>query len=402
VKLSTRAVLTLALPGLAALVTIMALMALPPAVEWQAAGAYPFVALAVALFLAGRLQKSRSFVVAGLLAAVFAALRAPALQESVLAHALTAAYVPLAVALVGFGRDAPVLSRRSLLTQHLPAAALPLPAFVAVTFAPDDVTLLLTYDFIDPIYTSWSGLPQTALALWLLCTGTLIFRALRNGQPVDAGLAWTALCAAFALGAPGGVARGVWQLAAGVALTVSLVEASRVMALHDELTGLPARRALNQALASVRAPFSIAIIDIDHFKMFNDRHGHDVGDQVLRMVASRLERVGGGGTAYRSGGEEFTIVFPGMSRKEATAHLETVREAVAAAKFTLRASDRPRAASGSRQRGRGSGREQRLSVTISIGVASPTARAAATDAVVKAADKAMYRAKQNGRNRVAV
>jgi diguanylate cyclase (GGDEF)-like protein len=400
--LSKRAVLTLVLPGMAALATVAALLALPPAIEWQAAGAYPFVALAVALFLAGRLQKSRSFFIAGLLAGAFGVLRASALQESAFAHAVAAAYIPIALTALACARDVPVVSRRALLTQLTPAATLLVSVLVAARLNHDGLTPLLTHDFIDPVYTSWSGLHQTALALWLLCAGTLAFRAVRSGQPVDAGVAWGALCTALALGTPAGVSRGVWELSAGVALSVALVEASRVMALHDELTGLPARRALSQGLASLRAPYTIAIIDIDHFKMFNDRHGHDVGDQVLRMVASRLERVGGGGTAFRSGGEEFTVVFPDVGRKEAMPHLESLREVVAAAAFTLRASDRPRSAEGSRQRGRARGRGQRLSVTISVGAASPTARTASPEAVVKAADKAMYRAKQNGRNRVAV
>ena len=76
------------------------------------------------------------------------------------------------------------------------------------------------------------------------------------------------------------------------------------MAYDDELTGLPARRALNEALARLRGTYTVAMVDIDHFKRFNDEHGHDVGDQILRMVGARLAGVGGGGgrsaTAARS------------------------------------------------------------------------------------------------------
>lgn len=76
--------------------------------------------------------------------------------------------------------------------------------------------------------------------------------------------------------------------------------------------------------------------DVDHFKAFNDTHGHDVGDQVLRMVAAQLRRVSGGGYAYRYGGEEFTLVFPGKTAVEAMPYLETVRQAIEAYQMRLR------------------------------------------------------------------
>src|SRR5690606_34832694 len=110
--------------------------------------------------------------------------------------------------------------------------------------------------------------------------------ALRREKSTDAGLGWATLGALLALAAPAqSTARGIWMLAAGLVVIIALVETAYVMAYHDELTGLPARRALNQTLASLRAPYTVAIVDVDHFKSFNDRYGHDVGDEVLRMVA---------------------------------------------------------------------------------------------------------------------
>src|SRR5207302_1408861 len=91
------------------------------------------------------------------------------------------------------------------------------------------------------------------------------------------------------------------------ALTAALVEASYHMAYQDSLTGLPARRALNEALLRLGGHYSVAMIDVDHFKRINDRHGHDVGDQVLRIIAAKLAQVPGGGKAYRYGGEEFAV-----------------------------------------------------------------------------------------------
>lgn len=81
------------------------------------------------------------------------------------------------------------------------------------------------------------------------------------------------------------------------------------MAYQDELTSLPGRRALKEYLLKLGSEYTIAMFDIDHFKKFNDTHGHDVGDQVLRMVASKLATVSGRGKSFRYGGEEFTLVF---------------------------------------------------------------------------------------------
>src|SRR2546425_12372063 len=93
-------------------------------------------------------------------------------------------------------------------------------------------------------------------------------------------------------------------------LVVSLIETSHHMAYNDPLTGLPGRRALDEALGRLGGQYAIAMVDIDHFKRFNDEHGHDVGDQLLRKIGVALEMVGGGGRAYRYGGEEVAGPFP--------------------------------------------------------------------------------------------
>ena len=73
------------------------------------------------------------------------------------------------------------------------------------------------------------------------------------------------------------------------------------MAYHDELTGLPGRRALNEALLRVGSRYAVAMVDVDHFKHFNDAYGHEVGDQVLRMVAAQLDRGGRQSAVPRQG-----------------------------------------------------------------------------------------------------
>jgi diguanylate cyclase (GGDEF)-like protein len=141
------------------------------------------------------------------------------------------------------------------------------------------------------------------------------------------------------------------------------------------------------------------MIDIDHFKKFNDTHGHHVGDQVLRKVAAALAQVGGGGQAFRYGGEEFAVLFSGRSVDETLRHLEQLRQAIEESEFLVRAPDRPLKKPAAAPVLRAS---KTLHLTISIGAAEPTRRAATPNKVLDAADTALFRAKQAGRNRVAV
>ena len=78
------------------------------------------------------------------------------------------------------------------------------------------------------------------------------------------------------------------------------------------------------------------VVDIDHFKSFNDTYGHDIGDHVLRMVAGKLAQVTGGGAAYRVGGEEFTVLFQGKGVHEVVPHLEILRTTIESSNFSVR------------------------------------------------------------------
>jgi diguanylate cyclase (GGDEF)-like protein len=190
-----------------------------------------------------------------------------------------------------------------------------------------------------------------------------------------------------------------FMTAAGVILLVAVLQESYRLAFRDELTGLPSRRALDERMRALGSRYTVAMGDVDHFKKFNDTHGHDIGDQVLRLVAARLSEVGGGGRAFRYGGEEFTVLFPDTPLKEALPHLDAVRKAVEDYRIALRGEDRPKSRrKGSRLRGEGPA-DETLSVTISIGAAEPESGMRPAE-VIKAADEALYRAKQGGRNRV--
>jgi diguanylate cyclase (GGDEF)-like protein len=197
---------------------------------------------------------------------------------------------------------------------------------------------------------------------------------------------------------------------AGLILAISIIENSYSLAYQDELTGLASRRAFNEGTERLRPPYSVAVVDIDHFKNINDTYGHDTGDQVLRLVASRLARVSGGGESFRLGGEEFTILFRGRTSDEVLDHLELLRVDIENASFQLRrrqerrkarrAPDR-RTPARTRRKSRSLRNSGTLSVTVSIGVAESQSGRSAGE-VLEQADQALYRAKQGGRNRLEV
>jgi len=263
------------------------------------------------------------------------------------------------------------------------------------------------------------SLPTYIFVAFAVAALFLLAKSLRSRKPSDTALFWSlAACFLCLYFRPEMRISSVYALVALTVLGISIVETSYLFAYHDELTSLPSRRAFNEALQSLQTPYSVAAVDIDHFKGFNDTYGHDVGDQVLRLVASKLACVTGGGHAYRCGGEEFTILFSGKLTCEVLPHLEQLRRAIEKAQFQMRGSERrqnprgpDRRSLGNRSRTRKADAIRQLanrrspqpvSVTVSIGVATCLSDASDRDQVLLAADKALYRAKANGRNRIEI
>ncbi|WP_192930186.1 GGDEF domain-containing protein [Alkaliphilus pronyensis] len=182
----------------------------------------------------------------------------------------------------------------------------------------------------------------------------------------------------------------------GIILITAIIKLTYNMSYLDELTGLPARRALREDMLKLSGNYVIAMLDIDFFKKFNDKHGHDIGDEVLKMVAATIKEVNGRGKAYRYGGEEFTILFPNKDLTEAIPFLEEVRERVAKRGFIVRSKNRPRKKPEKIVKNKIT--TKKLHVTISIGGAEKTKELRTPQEVLKMADKALYRAKKKGRN----
>lgn len=261
---------------------------------------------------------------------------------------------------------------------------------------------------IDPFYVpliemkllARSPLPQPGLAAIGLGLVAALAAWFARRSPVNLGFAGA--IAAFAIAAANTATHDAFALftaAGALILTIAVLQDTFHMAFRDELTTLPSRRALNENLAGLGKHYALAMIDVDHFKNINDVYGHDTGDQVLKMVAAQLAQTGGGGNAYRYGGEEFAVLFAGGSMGSALPYLEALRKNIASYEMAMRGGDRSvQTKSGKKQGGRRAGKT--VSVTISIGIAERNERLLTPEDVIQAADKALYRAKRGGRNRV--
>jgi diguanylate cyclase (GGDEF)-like protein len=210
---------------------------------------------------------------------------------------------------------------------------------------------------------------------------------------------------------------GMFIFAAGTILLLAVLQESHRLAFRDDLTSLPSRRALQEKLVALGPAYTIAMVDVDHFKKFNDTHGHDIGDQVLKLVAARLAAMDGGGKAFRYGGEEFAVLFPDRKIDEVVPYLETLRQSIEGYKMALRSDQQrrgePRKNSDRRNQAQSSlaltvveapplrtNRPEQLSVTVSIGAAQRSELLTTPESVIRAADEALYRAKEAGRNRL--
>jgi len=374
--------------GILALTGVLTWLApMPDSLEGlQIAG--PYAVLFIATAMAWGFNRGRAFVIAATLLAAFAVNQ---FWAGTLVHHLLVVMVPLNVLAAMLWPERGARYRASYGWLALLAA--------------EALLLAWAHKSAGGANFIWSPMPLFGRVAFAVAFAATVWRAWPEFTALQVGNA-AALAAFFiaSIWVQTPAVHSAFISAGGVILIISLLAESHRLAFRDTLTGLPGRRALEERLRSLGGRFAIAMVDVDHFKKFNDTHGHDIGDQVLKLVAARLAEVGGGGIAFRYGGEEFSVLFPGSTLEEALPHLDAIRASIEGYRMAVRAPDRPKSGEeGSKLRGGGekSGNpEQHLSVTVSIGACGPSRKSRAPAQVIKAADEALYRAKQGGRNRV--
>lgn len=390
----------LTMPGAIILLLAWSLLRLGivPATDSPRIHLFPLIIFSIALVLSAIFHRSRLFLAALVIASSQAALvwLAPGISaqaQSTLFNAI-AFLAPLNLLVLVWLHDRGIVSpvgKTRLVVLGLQGS------LVAILMQPElaGVAALFDRQFMPRRFSAWSGIPQPALVAFLLAVLVLMVLLARRYHAVDNTLLWSLVSMFVALRA--GTASSpaaVYFGSIGVLLTIAVLETSYRMAYHDELTRLPSRRALNEALLQLGDSFTIAMLDVDHFKKFNDTYGHDAGDQALRMVASRLAHVTGGGKAYRYGGEEFAVLFPGLPAEEAFTYLDRLRRLIEQSRFVVRGPDRRRS---KRSKVSRNGKTE-TNITVSVGIAASQGDEFTVEQVLSSADQALYNAKAKGRN----
>jgi len=375
------------------------LAATMPASQVSMLQALPMILAALLMLLTLRFNRSRLFFSTLLVAAFYITLVWLAPQQSAeksrLIVQLLSLLAPLNLLIFS------ELKERGVFTGWggLRFMVLLLPAVIGwllIQYQPGWAGALLDTRFMAHDLTSWTTLSQpaqaVAVAVFFVMNGRLFSRPGTQRGALFGSLIGLLIMLHYSMNI---YILSIFTTAVLLMFIAALIQDSWSMAYVDHLTGLPGRRALNEQLLKLSGIYSIAMLDIDHFKKFNDRYGHDVGDEALRMVAQRIAKVTAGGKAYRYGGEEFSIVFPGKYADDVLQALEEVRRQVESAGF--RPLRKERRQSSVAQPAAGS---KGVKITISIGVAQRSDAWPEPTEVIKAADQALYQAKQKGRNQL--
>lgn len=373
--------------------------------QWRELLPYlPLLTITIGIFLSLHFRRGRVFLVLLMLAALHWAVHTWLSEggSAILAHLVfqfIALLFPANITLFCFMRERGPLTT----VGRMRLGFLAIQAWVTVWLVRGHGGGVAEFFNIEIIHTSLPGgisLSQPALLMFALSFPIAATRLAIRPSPVNSAIFGAMMAVAAVCSWPTTpYLPMLFVTAAALALTLGVLQDSHDMAFRDDLTGLPSRRALNEQLTDLGRRYVIAMLDVDYFKNFNDTYGHDVGDQVLKMVARKIQGVKGGGRPYRYGGEEFTVIFPRRRLAEAIPNLEEVRKAIAAYQLIIRDNSRPMKGGEGRKQRHTSGNEtaETASVTISIGVAESDDRSTPAD-VLKEADQALYRAKRKGRD----
>jgi diguanylate cyclase (GGDEF)-like protein len=347
----------------------------------------PYFPLLLSAFLATQLSLIRvTFAALGLAAAYGVLLHLPVGSLLLRAQAVSLAF-PLSLGLNFFFHERRL--RRSRIVSRISAILIPiLLMVVGIKAAETAMTEFLGWQWLF-YFKDWH-LPDLCLLLFVATIAALVWRADRYIRDLTAPFLIGLVPVVFALN-QAGLGNGfearyrifLCFFTSSSVLLATLFRLSWQKVYIDELSGIPNRRALDEKLAGLEENYCIAMVDIDFFKKFNDTYGHEQGDNVIRFVGNRLD-FWSGSRAYRYGGEEFCLVFENMQLEQAQKIAERARKFFSDFDFIIR----------------GNTKENRSSVHVTISIGLASCKRANAEMVLKAADKALYDAKKNGRNRI--
>lgn len=319
------------------------------------------------------------------------------LAKTDLSYALLSGLLPVMLLVLTVLPDRGIISIRAIPAYTILASAI-LFSIIMSRMSPDWITYIFLSDWLPARYFDWTQQSQTVLLVSVISFfSMLVLFFLRPSPYMAAGLGVLIMLSMQLHVGATDASLNVFSTVALLMCLYAVLQESWRMAYLDELTELPTRRALREKFQKIGGCYAIAMVDVDHFKKFNDTYGHDTGDAVLRMIATKLNKVTGGGSCYRYGGEEFSIVFTGKDSEEARPHLETLREIIANTPFVVSRASRRKSDHKVKR-----GKNKPVKVTVSIGVADSNSSSSSPWDVLKLSDKALYRAKAKGRNCVCI
>ena len=389
-------------PGLLLLLLGVLLATFTAETPWlvTTTGLYPPVVYGAGLFLAWRFRRSRvAAVLLGLFMMDVLLRPSKASMEPGVGSVWDASGVLLLflMPVVAAMKDRGVLSHRGLIQVAIILAGL---AGGLMVWAVRPEFLWWTWQSFLPGDLSGLRLSDAMLIVGpfaLLLTGGL---AVWRGHRLDKGFFWIAVALLFALGGgPDSVESTVFLTMAALILVVNVLEKSYGLSLHDNVTHLPARRAMRREIRRAGSLYALALVSVDHHKTLHDRYGRDASDRVIKKIAKDLRMVGRHARVFRYSGEKFALVFPGKGRNEVLGDLEGLRADIEDFRFAMS----PKAAGN----GKGEGAKYpsvRWSLTVTVGVADCEGKNAwwstRYGAINRAARGALHRGQKAGGNTV--
>jgi len=317
------------------------------------------------------------------------------LAHTSLSHALLSSLLPLLLLVFTVLPDRGIISIRAI-PAHAILFSVIVFAVITTNMSPEWLSHILLTDWLPGRYFDWTQQSQTVLFISItMFISMLVLYFLQPSPHMSAGLGVLVMLIVQLHFGDANRSLNVFSSTALLMCLYAVLQESWRMAYLDELTELPARRALREKFQKLGGTYTVAMLDVDHFKKFNDTYGHDTGDAVLRMIATKMNRVTGGGTSYRYGGEEFSVIFNGKDSEDAKPHLEELRETISNTPFIINRASRRKGDRRFRKK-----KNKAVKVTVSIGVADSKSNVSSPWDVLKLSDKALYRAKAKGRNRV--
>jgi len=399
-----RSIFAFVVPGGLVLLTAVGFLrpgGLPPWMQ-QPVSAVPYIVLAFGFAFGWLLSSTRvllSFLILALVDRALSAFSTTGVGPAAMSHpifAVTAFLLPLNLLALSLLKEeiAPLLRAAGYVILVLAES------FVVLWLChPErsDIAAAFQQALVSRLTAEWTPIPQPALLAFGVAAAIQLVRFVLRRDPLEAGSFWT-LAAIFVAyhGERYGWHPTNFFAAGGLTLFLGLLQSAYQRTYRDELTGIAGRTAYDEAIGQLGKRFSLAVLAVDQLKFHTNVHGKTVGEQILRLIAPKVQASCRGGRVFRVSGEELTLLFPNHSAVETLAALETLRKMVESTSLILCGRDRVR--EDARERSKMGATDCRLPVTVSAGVAEKVEDIASVGLVLKAAYRALYEAKLTGGN----